>query len=153
MTMLTTIGNLGGKLPSTLALWLVDFLTVKQCMIGDAEDVVDNACRNTEESKVNYIVLFLKAIIFVVCAHSNIFSLFVFICFGALEIIGAVKIYVIDFYYEIYLKSVLYYTISLTCGFIALQIESHNFFSGEINLKISKKYKFPSEARMLLDCT
>lgn len=32
MTLLNTVSNLGGNWPSTVALWLVDPLTVKECV-------------------------------------------------------------------------------------------------------------------------
>ncbi|XP_021251199.1 acetyl-coenzyme A transporter 1 [Numida meleagris] len=42
MTLLNTVSNLGGNWPSTVALWLVDPLTVKEC-IGAQEQACGNA--------------------------------------------------------------------------------------------------------------
>jgi PAT family acetyl-CoA transporter-like MFS transporter 1 len=46
MTLLNTLSNLGGNWPSTLALWMVDSLTYKQC---SAPDLQNNACVTTKE--------------------------------------------------------------------------------------------------------
>lgn len=35
MTLLNTLANLGGNWPATLALWLVDYFTVKRCKVSD----------------------------------------------------------------------------------------------------------------------
>merc|ERR1719291_1015543 len=43
MTLLNTLTNLGGNWPSTLALWLVDPLTSKQCSAA-----TDNSCASPE---------------------------------------------------------------------------------------------------------
>ena len=45
MTLLNTLTNLGGNWPSTLALWLVDPLTSKQCSAAAA---TDNSCASPE---------------------------------------------------------------------------------------------------------
>ncbi|KAJ8280482.1 hypothetical protein GJAV_G00055110 [Gymnothorax javanicus] len=44
MTLLNTVGNLGGTWPSTIALWLVDPLTSKEC-----QGVVGQTCGSPEE--------------------------------------------------------------------------------------------------------
>lgn len=45
MTMLNTLTNLGGNWPATLALWVVDNITVKACEGGDREKISsDNVC-------------------------------------------------------------------------------------------------------------
>lgn len=43
MTLLNTLANLGGQWPSTLALWLIDFLTWKSCSNND-----DNTCSSPQ---------------------------------------------------------------------------------------------------------
>ena len=35
MTLLNTLANLGGNWPSTLALWLIDYFTLKKCKLTD----------------------------------------------------------------------------------------------------------------------
>jgi len=56
MTLLNTITNLGGNWPSTLALWLVDPLTSKQCQPGGnvtaGVDLSDNLCADTAQAEV-----------------------------------------------------------------------------------------------------
>ena len=56
MTLLNTITNLGGNWPSTLALWLVDPLTSKQCQPGAnvtaGLDLSANLCGDTAQSEV-----------------------------------------------------------------------------------------------------
>nr|CAG4651751.1 EOG090X04K8 [Triops cancriformis] len=47
MTLLNTLCNLGGNWPSTLALWLVDPLTVKSCLGG-----YNSACKSKLEDEV-----------------------------------------------------------------------------------------------------
>lgn len=51
MTLLNTLTNLGGNWPSTLALWMVDPLTIKQCTPGKNTtiEIGGNTCSNTEE--------------------------------------------------------------------------------------------------------
>merc|ERR1719391_183884 len=51
MTLLNTLTNLGGNWPSTLALWMVDPLTIKQCTPGKntTMEIGGNTCSNTEE--------------------------------------------------------------------------------------------------------
>jgi len=49
MTLLNTLSNLGGNWPSTLALWMVDSLTYKQC---SAPGLQNNACITTKEVEV-----------------------------------------------------------------------------------------------------
>ena len=46
MTLLNTLTNLGGNWPSTLALWLVEPLTTKQCVPGTntTVDMSSNTC-------------------------------------------------------------------------------------------------------------
>lgn len=48
MTLLNTVTNLGGNWPSTLALWLVDPLTSKQC-----EGAAGQTCGSAEEAGVS----------------------------------------------------------------------------------------------------
>merc|ERR1719433_499101 len=56
MTLLNTITNLGGNWPSTLALWLVDPLTSKQCQPGAnvtaGLDLSANLCGDTAQTEV-----------------------------------------------------------------------------------------------------
>lgn len=52
MTLLNTISNLAGNWPATLALWLVDPLTVKKC-IGAPEQ----SCRSAIDSEVSFHLL------------------------------------------------------------------------------------------------
>uniref|UniRef100_A0A8C2U6V9 Acetyl-coenzyme A transporter 1 n=1 Tax=Coturnix japonica TaxID=93934 RepID=A0A8C2U6V9_COTJA len=47
MTLLNTVSNLGGNWPSTVALWLVDPLTVKECIGAQ-----DQACGNALEAEL-----------------------------------------------------------------------------------------------------
>jgi len=47
MTLLNTVTNLGGNWPSTLALWMVDPLTTKQCINSNLTTV--NVCSETSE--------------------------------------------------------------------------------------------------------
>ena len=51
MTLLNTLTNLGGNWPSTLALWMVDPLTAKQCTPGQNTtiEIGSNTCSNLEE--------------------------------------------------------------------------------------------------------
>merc|ERR1712227_983204 len=51
MTLLNALTNLGGNWPSTLALWMVDPLTIKQCTPGQntTMEIGGNTCSNTEE--------------------------------------------------------------------------------------------------------
>ena len=49
MTLLNTLTNLGGNWPATLALWWVDVLTVKKCVLSEADSLSDNACENAEK--------------------------------------------------------------------------------------------------------
>jgi len=49
MTLLNTLSNLGGNWPSTLALWMVDSLTYKQC---SAPGLQNNACITAKEVEV-----------------------------------------------------------------------------------------------------
>ena len=55
MTLLNTVTNLGGNWPSTLALWLVDPLTSKECRPGtnmtEGVDITANLCASTAESE------------------------------------------------------------------------------------------------------
>merc|ERR1719447_1071468 len=55
MTLLNTVTNLGGNWPSTLALWLVDPLTSKECRPGtnmtEGADISANLCASTAESE------------------------------------------------------------------------------------------------------
>ena len=53
MTLLNTVSNLGGNWPSTVARWLVDPLTIKEC-IGAPEQ----ACGNALEAEVSLEALF-----------------------------------------------------------------------------------------------
>lgn len=62
MTLLNTLANLGGNWPQTLALWLIDPLTFKDCVHSKKNmfflDTLDNNhCRNAEEKEVMYIFL------------------------------------------------------------------------------------------------
>ena len=53
MTLLNTLTNLGGNWPSTLALWCVDPLTVKECQGALANSTVsalDNSCSSPEDT-------------------------------------------------------------------------------------------------------
>lgn len=52
MTLLNTVTNLGSNWPGTLALWMVDPLTWKQCIGGT--DSMDNFCRTSTEQEVLY---------------------------------------------------------------------------------------------------
>jgi len=49
MTLLNTLSNLGGNWPSTLALWMVDSLTYKQC---SAPSLQNNTCITAKEVEV-----------------------------------------------------------------------------------------------------
>eukprot|EP00090_Calanus_glacialis_P045154 TRINITY_DN8217_c0_g1_i1.p1 TRINITY_DN8217_c0_g1~~TRINITY_DN8217_c0_g1_i1.p1 ORF type:complete len:519 (-),score=188.91 TRINITY_DN8217_c0_g1_i1:326-1882(-) len=49
MTLLNTVTNLGGNWPSTLALWMVDPLTTKQCMNSNSTLTTINTCTETTE--------------------------------------------------------------------------------------------------------
>merc|ERR550534_220394 len=49
MTLLNTLTNLGGNWPSTLALWMVDPLTSKQCVPGNSTITTPNTCSVPEE--------------------------------------------------------------------------------------------------------
>ena len=49
MTLLNTLSNLGGNWPSTLALWMVDSLTYKQC---SAPNLQNNTCVTAKEVEV-----------------------------------------------------------------------------------------------------
>lgn len=51
MTLLNTVTNLGGNWPSTLALWLVDPLTSKECQGGAG--VAGLTCGSPEEAGVS----------------------------------------------------------------------------------------------------
>lgn len=52
MTLLNTLSNLGGNWPSTVVLWLVDVLTVRECVVSnETTSVTDNFCRNTKEQE------------------------------------------------------------------------------------------------------
>lgn len=70
MTMLTTVSNLGYAWTSSLALWMVDVLTWKQCMIpasnnellfanvtasnpSDISSIMDNTCRKEADQSVS----------------------------------------------------------------------------------------------------
>jgi len=55
MTLLNTITNLGSVWPTTLVLWLVDPLTMKQC---DRDTI--NTCSTPELSKVSTFSLHLR---------------------------------------------------------------------------------------------
>lgn len=48
MTLLNTVTNLGGNWPSTVALWMVDPLTSKQC-----QGAVGQSCGSPEEAGVS----------------------------------------------------------------------------------------------------
>ncbi|KDR08429.1 Acetyl-coenzyme A transporter 1 [Zootermopsis nevadensis] len=48
MTLLNTLSNLGGNWPGTLALWMVDSLTFKQC---SAPSIQNNTCITTQETE------------------------------------------------------------------------------------------------------
>jgi PAT family acetyl-CoA transporter-like MFS transporter 1 len=50
MTLLNTVSNLGGNWPSTLALWLVDPLTTKNCVGGNSTSV--NDCSDSKLSEL-----------------------------------------------------------------------------------------------------
>jgi len=47
MTLVNTLANMGGNWPTTVALWMVDGLTYKQCSIE-----ADNTCWNHELTQV-----------------------------------------------------------------------------------------------------
>lgn len=49
MTLLNTVTNLGGNWPSTLALWMVDPLTSKEC-----QGAVGQSCGSAEEAGVSH---------------------------------------------------------------------------------------------------
>jgi len=49
MTLLNTVTNLGGNWPSTLALWMVDPLTTKQCMNSNSTLTTTNTCSDPSE--------------------------------------------------------------------------------------------------------
>lgn len=55
MTLLNTLTNLGGNWPATLALWWVDFLTVKKCEVSagsvNATMALENKCLGAEATK------------------------------------------------------------------------------------------------------
>lgn len=48
MTLLNTVTNLGGNWPSTVALWMVDPLTLKGC-----QGVVEQSCSSAAAAEVN----------------------------------------------------------------------------------------------------
>ena len=52
MTLLNTLTNLGGNWPSTLALWCVDPLTVKECQgaTNSTLSAMDNSCSSPEDT-------------------------------------------------------------------------------------------------------
>jgi PAT family acetyl-CoA transporter-like MFS transporter 1 len=50
MTLLNTVCNLGGNWPSTLALWMVDGFTVKECT-GGKDIPEDNMCDGASQTK------------------------------------------------------------------------------------------------------
>ena len=56
MTLLNTLTNLGGNWPSTLALWMVDPLTRKQCTLTghnstlSAAQLAENTCADTSQA-------------------------------------------------------------------------------------------------------
>lgn len=49
MTLLNTVSNLGGNWPSTVALWLVDPLTVKECAGAQ-----EQSCGTTVAAEVSF---------------------------------------------------------------------------------------------------
>jgi len=49
MTLLNTVTNLGGNWPSTLALWMVDPLTSKQCMNSNSTITTINTCSDPSD--------------------------------------------------------------------------------------------------------
>jgi PAT family acetyl-CoA transporter-like MFS transporter 1 len=53
MTLLNTLSNLGGNWPGTLALWMVDSLTYKQC---SAPQLQNNTCSATTEIEVIFCI-------------------------------------------------------------------------------------------------
>lgn len=53
MTLLNTLCNLGGNWPQTLALWLIDSLTWRDC-VGDSHLLHDNSCRDALEKEVSF---------------------------------------------------------------------------------------------------
>lgn len=55
MTLLNTLSNLGGNWPGTLALWMVDSLTYKQC---SAPELQNNTCITAEETEVIFFILY-----------------------------------------------------------------------------------------------
>lgn len=48
MTLLNTVTNLGGNWPSTVALWMVDPLTLKGC-----QGAVEQSCSSAASAEVN----------------------------------------------------------------------------------------------------
>lgn len=57
MTLLNTVQNLGGNWPSTLALWMVDFLSWKSCVGGTGSNL-ELDCDNKVEVKVRVKTVF-----------------------------------------------------------------------------------------------
>jgi PAT family acetyl-CoA transporter-like MFS transporter 1 len=53
MTLLNTLSNLGGNWPGTLALWMVDSLTYKQC---SAPELRNNTCITETEIEVIFFI-------------------------------------------------------------------------------------------------
>jgi PAT family acetyl-CoA transporter-like MFS transporter 1 len=54
MTVLVTIVDFGRKWPDTFLLWLVDYITWKQCVIDDVfsnSSIVNNKCVNNEDKE------------------------------------------------------------------------------------------------------
>lgn len=50
MTLLNTVTNLGGNWPSTVALWMVDPLTSKEC-----QGATGQSCGSSEEAAVSHL--------------------------------------------------------------------------------------------------
>lgn len=67
MTLLNTLSNLGGNWPATVALWLVDPLTWKEC-VGGVENA-NNFCRDSIEQEVMcfpsslYVPLYIQGVL------------------------------------------------------------------------------------------
>ena len=55
MTLLNTLTNLGGNWPSTLALWMVDGLTLRKCLSpSNREEISTVSCYDSDSKEVRF---------------------------------------------------------------------------------------------------